>query len=312
VPPFAALLGCWLLNAFWPIIGQSGLSRYSAPLFFHAGILLGLAALAPGLATGGRWRRLLSAQVGLPLLAMSTLSCAASLIYLEALRYTTPANAAVMAQVEVLYSALLSAWLLREAISRTQVWASLLVMAGTGLIMAHDLGSLRWKGDLMILLTPWMYQVSHVIAKRLPKDLDCALISGSRNFFGLFILAPFSAWALWHGGRWSWSPDALAVLAAQGLLMNALALLLWYAAVLRMDLAKATAFLLSYPALTMLFSWALGREQVHPLQVAGLTVTLAGAYWLSRIARRDQTRVGPVPSSHTYGDGGPLLAAGPD
>ena len=44
--------------------------------------------------------------------------------------------------------------------------------------------------------------------------------------------------------------------------MNALALLLWYAAILRMDLAKATAFLLSYPALTMLLSWLeLGRPR---------------------------------------------------
>jgi drug/metabolite transporter (DMT)-like permease len=296
VPPFAALLSCWLLNAFWPIIGQSGLSRYSTPLFFHAGMLLGLLCMLPWLAAGGRWRRALSLPVALPLLVMGTLSCSASLIYLQALRYTTPANAAVMAQVEVLYSALLSAWLLREAIGSAQIWASLLVVAGTGLIMAHDLGSLRWKGDLMILLTPWMYQVSHVFAKRLPKDLDPILISGTRNFFGLFILAPFSAWALLHGGRWSWSPDALAVVAVQGVFMNALALLTWYAAILRMDLAKATAFLLSYPALTMLFSWALGREQVHPVQVAGLAVTLAGAYWLSRITMREQARLEGIPA----------------
>ena len=52
------------------------------------------------------------------------------------------------------------------------------------------------------------------------------------------------------------------------------------------DLAKATAFLLSYPALTMLASWLLGRESIHALQVAGLIVTLAGAGWLSRITLR--------------------------
>ncbi|MBI5238913.1 MAG: DMT family transporter [Elusimicrobia bacterium] len=297
MPPFAALVGCWLLNAFWPIIGQSGLRRYSTPFFFHAGMLLGLLAVSPWLLAGGRWRRALEPRVGLPLLAMAALSCAASLIYLQALRYTTPANAAVMAQVEVLYSAGLSAWLLRERIGPRQLAASVLVMAGTGLIMAHDLGSLRWKGDLMILLTPWMYQVSHVAAKRLPKDLDPVLVSGTRNFFGLFILAPFSAWALLHGGRWSWSPGALGLLTLQGLLMNALALLLWYGAILRMDLAKATAFLLSYPALTMLFSWGLGRESIAPVQVAGLAVTLSGAFWLSHITLRGQAGVLPLPAA---------------
>ena len=290
MPPFAALLGCWLLNAFWPIIGQGGLRHYSTPLFFHAGMLLGLAATLPWLLAGGRWRRAASPSVGLPLLAMGVLSCSASLVYLQALRYTTPANAAVMAQVEILYSAALSSWLLKEGIGARQMAASLLVVAGTGLIMAHDLGSVRWKGDLMILLTPWMYQVSHVIAKRLPKDLEPVLISGTRNFFGLFILAPFSAWALLHGGRWSWSADALGILALQGLLMNALALLLWYGAILRMDLAKATAFLLSYPALTMLFSWVMGRERIYPVQVAGLAVTLVGAFWLSRISLAAQER----------------------
>jgi len=72
-------------------------------------------------------------------------------------------------------------------------------------------------------------------------------------------------------------------------------LYLWYQAVLRLDLAKTTAFLLSYPALTMLFSWALGRETISVLQVAGLAVTLCGAWWLRRITlAAEKTR--PVPA----------------
>lgn len=283
MPPFAALLAAWALNAFWPLIGQEGLRHFSAPLFFHAAMAVGLLALLPSLAVGGRWRRVLSREVAAPLCLISFLSGTASLIYLAALRYTTPADAAVMAQSEVLYSAVLSAWLLGERIGPRQVAASLLVMAGTGLIMAHDLGSRRWKGDLMILLTPWMYQVSHVLAKRLPRDLTPSLVTGARMFYGLFVLVPFSLWALGHGPRWSWSREALWVLALQGVLMNALSLVFWYGAILRMDLAKATAFLLSYPALTMLLAWALGRERISSVQVAGLAVTLPGAWWLSRI-----------------------------
>jgi drug/metabolite transporter (DMT)-like permease len=278
-------------------LGQSGLTFYSTPLFFQAGMAIGVSAAAPWLLARGRWRRALAPRIALPLLAMAALSCTASLIYLQALRYTSPANAAVMAQVEILYSAALSTWLLRERIGRRQLAASCLVIAGTGLIMAEDLSSLRWKGDLMVLLTPWMYQVSHVIAKRLPKDLDAILISGSRNFFGLFLLAPVSLWALRHGGRWDWSAAGLGILTAQGLLMNALSLLLWYGAVLRMDLAKTTAFLLSYPALTMLFSGALGREQISAAQIAGLAVTLSGAWWLSRIALAIRATPRPEPQN---------------
>jgi len=283
VPPFAALLAAWLINACWPLIGQDGLRFFSVPLFFHAGMALGLAAMLPWLCRAGRWRRILSREVALPLGLMGLLSCTASIIYLEALRYTSPANAGVMAQVEVLYSAVLAAVLLGERIGAPQVLASSLVVAGTGLILVMDLGSWRWKGDLMILLTPWMYQVSHVVAKRLPKDLDPLLITGARLFYGCLVMLPLTLWSLAHGGRWSWSGEALRLLTVQGLFMSTLSLVMWYTAIRRLDLAKATAFLLSYPALTMLLSWALGRERIAPLQVAGLAVTMAGALWLSRI-----------------------------
>ena len=284
MPPFAALLGSWIINAFWPLVGQDGVRHFSTTLFFHAATVVALLALAPWLALRGRWRLALSPAIAKPVFGMAVLSGAASWIYFEALRYTSPANAAVMAQVEVLYSALLAAWLLGERIGRGQVAASCLVVAGTGLIMAQDLGSLRWKGDLMILLTPWMYQLAHVLAKRLPKDTDPVVLAGARMAQLSLLLVPFTAWTLLHEPLWTWSREGLSCLALQGVVMNALSLTLWYTAILRMDLAKASAFLLSYPALTMLFSWGLGRETIGLWQVAGLVVTLSGAFWLSLIA----------------------------
>jgi drug/metabolite transporter (DMT)-like permease len=283
VSPFIFLLGAWLVNSVWPLIGQDGVRLFSVPLFCFAGTAVGALALSPWLLRGGRWRRALDPGLARPLLVMAICNSAASLIYLKALLYTSPANASVMAQSEVLYSALLSAWLLKERIGSGQALASLLVLAGTGLIMAQDLGSPRWKGDLMILLTPWIYQVSHVCAKRLPRDLDPILLSGTRLGYGLLVLAPLAVWSLAHGGNWTWSREGCRLLLAQGIVMNALSLVCWYGAILRMDLAKATAFLLSYPALTMLFSWAWGRERISGPQLAGLAVTMAGAGWLTRI-----------------------------
>lgn len=56
---------------------------------------------------------------------------------------------------------------------------------------------------------------------------------------------------------------------------------LWHSAIRRMDLAKATAIMLSYPALTFLFSLALGRETFHVAEGIGLALTLSGGAWLS-------------------------------
>ncbi len=281
--PLAALLLCWFVTALWPIVGASGMRYFSGLVFTEAGLAVGLLVLTPWLLRGGRWKTLLDRRLMPAFFWMGLFSGAATAIYVAALAYTTPANAAVTAQVEVIYSGILSMWLLGERPSAAQTIASALVIAGTGLIMAHDLSSPRWRGDLMILATPWMYQVSHIFSKKLPPGIDPVEISGARALYSLLALAPFCAWALFHGAAWSVAPAALGALLLQGGLQSSLNFVLWYAAIQRMDLAKATAVLLSYPALTMLFSWLLGRESVAALQVLGLSVTLAGAFWISSL-----------------------------
>lgn len=290
--PLSALILDWILTALWPIIGKAGTRLFTGVLFAQAGMLVGLLSLAPWLAAKGRWRRIISPELRGPLFLTGLFgSGLSSFLLISALEHTTPANAAVMCQSEVLYSALLCAWLLGERITLSQSLASLLVVAGTGLIMIHDLSSPRWKGDLMILLTPWMFQVSHICAKRLPQDLDPVTITGARLFYGALTLLPFSLWSLAAGPRWSLAPQALLVLAAQGLLMYATNHVLWYLAIRRMDLSKATAVMLSYPALTALFSWGLGQEKLGALQLSGLALTLSGAYWVTTLLARKEERI---------------------
>jgi|SRR5579859_7917864 len=291
--PMTALLLDLVITALWPLVGAAGLRAYSPAPFMTAGLAVGAAAMAPWLLARGRWRRIASRPAGPALAAMGLFSGAASLIYVAALRYTTPVNAVIMAQVEVLYSAVLSAYFLGERPSLRQSLASVLVVAGTGLIVAHDLRSPRWRGDLMILATPWMYQVSHLFAKRLPADLDSWTLAGGRALYGMAALAPVCAWALWRGARWSWEPRALGVLLVQGVFMSSANLVLWYAAIRGMELSKATTIMLSYPALTLVFSWLGGRETIRAVQVLGLAATFSGAAWTARLSAGARPQVLP-------------------
>lgn len=281
--PMMMLLLALVTNSFWPIVGASGTKHFSGVLFIQAGLFIGLAVLTPWLLLQGRWKRLFCLQTAPFLAGMGLLSGTATAIYINALAYTTPANAAIMAQSEVVYSVLLCSFFLKESPSWRQLTATALVLAGTGLIMARDLDSLRWKGDLMIVATPWMFQCSHILSKRLSGSLDPFMIAGGRVFYGLLAMLPWSLWQLAHQPHWSWQPQALAVLLAQGVGMSSLNLLFWYKAIASMDLAKATTVLLSYPALTTLFSWLLGRESIGSHQLAGLVLTFSGAYWVSRL-----------------------------
>jgi O-acetylserine/cysteine efflux transporter len=282
--PLVAVLLDWVLTALWPLIGASGLRYYSGVPFMCGGLLIGLIAMSPWLAARGRWRRVISRESAPPLMIMGLFSGAATMIYIVALNYTTPVNAVILAQIEVLYSTLLSARYLGERPTLKQSLASLLVVAGTALIVVRDLRSPRWRGDLMILATPWMYQVSHIFGKKLPKDLDAVTLSGGRALYGLLAAAPLCAWLLWRGAAWSWQPAALKLLLLQGVLMSSLNYVLWYVGIRGMELSKATTILLSYPALTLAFSWGMGREQIHAAQIAGLCCTMAGALWTARLS----------------------------
>lgn len=293
--PLAALVLDWAITALWPLIGAYGMRHYSGALFSTAGLVVGLLAMSPWLLMKGRWRRVLSRDIAPSLAMMGLCSGAATVIYISALAHTTPANAAIVAQVEVLYSAALTAWLLGERPSLKLGLAAALVMSGTSLVMFHDLSSPRWKGDLMILCTPWLYQLSHIFAKRLPKDLDAVTLSGGRVFYGILTMAPVCAWSLLNGGRWSWSGEAMGLLVLQGLLMSSLNFVLWYMAIRKMDLSKATTFMLSYPALTLVFSWLLGHDTIERVQIAGLACSFAGAVWTAQITRETREHAASAP-----------------
>ncbi len=292
--PLAALVVDWGITALWPLIGAYGMAHWSGSLFATAGLVVGLVAMSPWLLAKGRLKIVFSREAAPSLAMMGLCSGLATVIYISALAHTTPANAAIVAQIEVIYSAALTAWLLGERPSLKLALAAALVMSGTGLVMLHDLSSPRWRGDLMILCTPWLYQLSHIFAKRLPRGMDAVTLSGGRVLYGILTMLPVCAWSLANGGRWSLEPAGLWPLILQGLLMSSLNFVLWYVAIRGMELSKATTFMLSYPALTLVFSWLLGRDAIHGNQVAGLACSFAGAVWTAKLTREAAKRPEPV------------------
>ncbi|MHB2026131.1 MAG: DMT family transporter [Elusimicrobiota bacterium] len=282
--PLAALIGVWFLNALWPLVSRAGVNLYSPVLFTEAAFITAFLALLPGLAWKGRWRKVFSPDRIPRFLGVGFFYGLPSFLYVAALRYTTPSSAGIVAEVEIFYSMILSSWILRERIGARQIAASLLVVSGTALILAHDAGTAKWKGDALIACCAWMYQVSHILVKRLPEDIDPYGIAAGRIFsVAAIFLVPSLIWITLRPRAEAPSWAGAGYLLLEGVGVIAAAAVCWYAAIEKMDLAKATGFALSYPALTLVFSWALGAETISPVQIAGLSAALAGAIWLSRL-----------------------------
>ena len=68
---------------------------------------------------------------------------------------------------------------------------------------------------------------------------------------------------------------------------GSLAMVVWYKAIRALDLSKVTAIYLSYPVLALLISALVGFENITLHQVIGLTVTCAGAYWVSLTVKKE-------------------------
>lgn len=288
--PLLAVWLCWAIVGFSPIAGRYAVGVISPALLVFLGTLLAVAFFAPWLTRHHQWRTLFAKETIWKFLFIGTFGTALPFsILLWALHYTTPGNAAILQQSELLYSLLIAFVFLREHPSRGQLLGSALILGGVVLILLKEHYSVRWTGDLMVVGCTWMLQAASCLAKKLPKHLDHRLIAAARNVYALPALAVILAFLGWQNG-FTFEPGgrSLGVLFYTGIFKYGWAMILWYQALRALDLSKITAIYLSYPVLSFVLSVLLGMEQPHLYQLFGLLLTLAGAYWVSFIVKKQQ------------------------
>ncbi|OGR50148.1 MAG: hypothetical protein A2X34_04805 [Elusimicrobia bacterium GWC2_51_8] len=288
--PLSALWINVVLSSFVPILGFFAAGRVSPPLFALSGSALGFAAFLPWAIKNkafpvyfrrGLWPRLLA--VGF---FGSALPIAALVL---ALNYTTPANAAILGQVEAVYTIILSRLILKEKISLRQLSGTALVLAGATLIAFKERFTMRWTGDLIVLAVPLFYQISHLFSKKLPQELSHVFVASARTLFAaLGILPVFALGFVMPVAYFESSLKLAAIVLIWGLILTAFNNILWYKAILNMDLSKATAIVLCYPVLTALLSAGLGIEKLQAYQLIGLCLSLSGAYWVTLLVREQR------------------------
>lgn len=213
------------------------------------------------------------------------------LFIITALQYTTPANSAILNQSEAVYSLILAYIFLKERPSSSQIMGTLMVITGVTLILFKEHMSVRWRGDIIILLSVSMFQISHIAAKKLPKNYSPAFIASARALFSLLWGLPLmlGAVGLFHFHLlFKTSLRTFGVIFFIGALTYGIRNLLWYKAIRNMDLSKATAVLLCYPVFTYLISVLLGLDKLRAYQITGLALALSGAFFITKIIKKQK------------------------
>ena len=150
---------CWAIVGLSPIMGKYAAGLISPAVLVFLGTLLGVLYFTPWITQHHKWGELFSRQTLGKFLFIGTFGTALPFtVLLIALHYTTPGNAAILQQSELIYSLILAAIFLREFPSKGQLGGSALIVLGVLIILLKEQYTPRWMGDLLIVGTTWMLQ----------------------------------------------------------------------------------------------------------------------------------------------------------
>jgi drug/metabolite transporter (DMT)-like permease len=290
VSPVKALWIAVFVTGLYPVAGKFAVGLISPSLLLIISTFTAVVWYGPWLTKNKLWRRFFDKDTFLPFCMVGFMGTALPFLCIFiALRYTTPANSAILNQAEAVYSLILTAVFLRERPAAKQLLGTALILAGVVIILFNGNFAVRWKGDIIVLCTVWMFQVSHIFAKKLPKDLEPRLISAGRALFACVFSVPIAVvLSFFSPDVWVFAPDAKTwgLLFYMGFINYAFGNAMWYTAIRNMDLSKATAVVLCYPVVTYLVSVLTGLDVLDIRQTAGLTLALSGAYLVTHIIKK--------------------------
>lgn len=289
ISPLIAIWIAWFATAANLVIGKAAVPYVTSALFLLLACLAAGVLFLPYLLKNNCWKILTNRKVWPQCLAMGTFGTALPMtVFMIALNYTTPVNGSILNQFEIIYSLVLSYLILKERPTLRQIWGSVLIILGVGMLLWQAGISLQLKGDLMIIGCLWMFQLSHIFAKKLPAHMEPQLIAAARALFAVPALAVLVVYlALFQGPLMFESNATLwSTLILCAFVNYFLGNTYWYRAIRNMDLGKATAIILSYPVMTFILSVCLGQDTISIYKVLGLILAVGGAYVVTGIVKQ--------------------------
>ena len=288
IKAYSSLFFFWLIVGFAPIVGGISVKIIDNVLLVSIASVAGFLYFLPYLVKNKSFGILFNKNNFLPFLLIANFGSALPFCcLLYALKFTTPANTAILNQFELLYSFIFSIVFLKEKVTFKQILASLLIVLGGVVLMSGSVKNINLKGDLIVIFSVWMFQISHIAAKKLSANIPCQVLAAAKNLYALPLL---SVLLLICSNTIFIKPcDTLfIVLLYMGIIRYGLSYLLWFWAIQKLSLPKTTAIALSYPALTLILSCIFGYDELTLYNVIGLILSMLGAIFLSKMMIKER------------------------
>lgn len=200
------------------------------------------------------------------------------------------AGASIAAILVCLLSPLLitvfSVRLLKERLSRKQVFGILVAVSGTLLVVSADLLGLQGStqflvGTLILLMTPVLWAAYSLLGEKIMKKYDAFLTVAYVNLLGGLFLIPFSLAENSFSQILTLGTNEWLALLYLAFTCSLIGYYIWFY-VLKKAGSVASSFLFAEPLVTSLFAFAFVGESLSPLVPAGAFLIFVGVYLVTR------------------------------
>ena len=266
------------ISASQPII-----TRYAAltidPLLFCAGsVLIAAGCVSTMLACTREIRLQLDARYRLRLIAISiTGTVATTLALIYGLRRIDAVAGVLLLESEPVYSLVLATTFLKERPSVRQLLATAVILAAIGFVFGVGHAFSPWYDALLVLVTPFFWQSSHVLSLSVMPPLTPRVITGARYVYAAVALLPIllvvdrgSLATLAASGVWG-------VVLFTGAFVYFTGSFTWYGAISRLSLAWTTTLVIpAVPIAALALAIVFLGERPGPHVVAGIALAVTG------------------------------------
>ena len=195
---------------------------------------------------------------------------------------TSGINTAILLQTEPIYSIFLSYFILKEKTTRRQIFATILIVLGIATVVYNGIFSFN-LGDILIILTPLFWQISHILAKKSIKRLGTFFIQGGRYLTAGLTMFLISIIVGTNQFNALYDITNLYSVLIIGFVVAGIGSLAWYEAIKRINLSKATAMISPYSVLSVILAWFILSEYPTVYQIIGLILVLIGMFLMTKI-----------------------------
>ena len=275
---FALAVANTLIGATQPVLTRYAAVRLDPILFCAAVTTIAALCALPFLYQRGELSMLFDRRYLPWLIAISLVgSVTTSLTLIYGMQHIDAIATVILLQTEPVYSLVLSIIVVGERPSPRQLLATGMILAG--------IGSVFWAGNafapmfaaMLLFVTPFFWQTSHVLGLRVMPPLTPISITGARFIFAACVFIPL--FLLRSSGSLSElrDPRLLMVILATGFFVYFLSALTWYGAISRLSLSWTTALVVpGIPLISMVFATMFLGEHPTSHEIVGVLIAIAG------------------------------------